>query len=101
MKPTVHQVAADICARLTSLLSDSCVNREQVVANLIQPLVEPEPAPESISQSRARFEMWITLPPIEASISRWPKSGAWPDQYRDYKVELAWQAWRESQRGEA
>lgn len=51
---TIHTVAADICSRLPALQADSCVNREQIVANLIKPLLEQKPAGDY--QSRVKAE---------------------------------------------
>jgi len=47
---------------------------------------------------RAVFEAWIVAPPYERSIARWPHTMtlAWPSQYHDLAVQLAWEAWQES-----
>ena len=42
---------------------------------------------------RDEFERWIAAPPIEANVKRYPETGAWPGNYRDYKVQLALEAW--------
>ena len=49
---------------------------------------------------REQFEKWITAPPFEKSVSRFPTtpSAAWWGAYRDYTVHLAWDAWKESAR---
>jgi hypothetical protein len=41
------------------------------------------------------FERWISAPPYEHAIRRWDDSPvrAWPGQYTDYRVQLAWEAW--------
>lgn len=44
---------------------------------------------------RRAFEAWITAPPFEASVERYGPGFAWPDDYRDIGVSLAWAAWRE------
>ena len=46
---------------------------------------------------RALFEAFITAPPFEREVGRWEESAdvAWPGQYREYEVELAWCAWQE------
>lgn len=47
--------------------------------------------------SRSAFEAWITAPPIERNIERWPddeRKSAWPGQYCDYATQLAWEAWQ-------
>jgi len=43
---------------------------------------------------RAAFEAWITAPPYEKSVSRQPRDAAWPGQYWDYQVQIAWDAWQ-------
>ncbi len=45
------------------------------------------------------FEAWIGEPPYERDTSRWPNDEtkhAWPGQYQDIEVQLAWEAWVES-----
>lgn len=46
--------------------------------------------------TRTVFEKWISEPPIEAPINRNTTDGkisAWPGQYHEYQVQLAWEAW--------
>lgn len=46
---------------------------------------------------RQQFEYWITQEPMARDISRWPDNPdefAWPGQYTDNAVEIAWQAWQ-------
>ena len=46
---------------------------------------------------RADFEAWVSAPPFEKDTRRFPNQSdrfAWPDQYRSYEVELAWEAWQ-------
>lgn len=50
------------------------------------------PAPSE--SERASFEAWITLPPFEKDVDRRPEHSAWPWKYRDYSVEMAWEAWQ-------
>jgi hypothetical protein len=48
-------------------------------------------------QQREAFEAWISAPPFERETDRFPQDEtkfAWPGAYRDYKVELAWEAWQ-------
>jgi len=47
---------------------------------------------------RKLFETWISSPPYERDVARWPKNHhhAWPGQYKDLAVELAWEAWQEA-----
>jgi len=48
---------------------------------------------------RKEFEAWVTSPPYERDISRWPMDEskyAWPGQYGDIGVQLAFEAWCES-----
>ena len=49
--------------------------------------------------SRIEFETWITASPYERSVEKWPDDAnnfAWPDQYKDHVVQIAWDAWNES-----
>jgi len=49
-----------------------------------------------VEEERRKFEAWITAPPIEREIDRMSDDesvAAWPGQYRDYCVQLAWEAW--------
>lgn len=53
-----------------------------------------------IEQRRA-FEAWISQSPYERSVERWPndeRRHAWPGQYKDMEVQLAWEAWQESRK---
>jgi hypothetical protein len=46
---------------------------------------------------RAMFEAFITRPPFEREVQRYPmdeEQYAWPGQYRDIDVEMAWEAWQ-------
>lgn len=49
---------------------------------------------------RNLFEVWISGPPYEKSADRYPDEGlvAWPGQYHDLTVQLAWEAWRDAWR---
>ena len=52
-----------------------------------------------IVSRRSDFETWITAQPYERDAYRWPKGEtkhAWPGQYKDIAVQLAWEAWCES-----
>lgn len=42
---------------------------------------------------RAAFEAWISGPPYEREIERFGEGSAWPGNYRDIDVDLAWNAW--------
>lgn len=49
--------------------------------------------------ARLAFEVWISAPPYEHEVLRYPMDEvnyAWPGQYRNNSVELAWQAWCQS-----
>lgn len=63
------------------------------------------PLPPANGSARARFEQWIAAPPYERDLYRWPMEEtkhAWPGQYKDIAVQLAWEAWLEaSQKNEA
>ena len=50
---------------------------------------------------RAKFEAWISAPPYEQDIDRYPDDAmkyAWPMSYKKITVELAWEAWKESKK---
>jgi len=46
---------------------------------------------------RAKFEAWITSPPFEMDITKYPANDerAWPGSYCSGCVEIAWEAWKE------
>ncbi len=49
--------------------------------------------------TREAFEKWISQPPYERLLGRVPNDStrfAWPDQYVDIGVQLAWEAWQAS-----
>lgn len=48
----------------------------------------------TIDEQRAAFEAWITSPPHDQSVERFPESDAWPNCYKVYQVHLAWDAWQ-------
>ncbi len=61
---------------------------------------EDTPAPpadagrlETPVRPRAAFEAWISSPPYEREIERFGEGSAWPGNYRDIDVDLAWNAW--------
>lgn len=47
-------------------------------------------------ESRQLFEQWIASEPYQRNVARHSDSGAWPAQYIDYHVQLAWEAWLEA-----
>lgn len=60
----------------------------------------PSPPPPASGSGRLAFEAWITAPPYEKDIIRWPENDfrfSWPGHYKDYAVQLAWEAWEEAQ----
>lgn len=50
------------------------------------------------AKTREAFEKWISSPPYECDISRWPDVAdkSWPGQYHNIATQLAWQAWQEA-----
>ena len=59
---------------------------------------------EPMEDLRQQFEKWITSAPFEKSIARFPDDEtrfAWPGNYRELDVELAWQAWQEAAKVDA
>lgn len=54
--------------------------------------------------SRRSFEKWIGGPPYERKLYRWPMDEtkyAWPGQYKDIVVQIAWEAWCEAANAES
>jgi hypothetical protein len=47
-------------------------------------------------QDRAAFEAWISAPPYELTIERFPENPnqAWSGQYHTSSVQLAWESWQ-------
>ena len=43
-------------------------------------------------ESRKQFEQWISSPPYEYDIERYPENGDWPGSYMHLGTDLAWQA---------
>ena len=43
---------------------------------------------------REAFEAWISGPPYECEVTRFPEGSAWPGNYRAVSVDLAWCAWQ-------
>lgn len=45
---------------------------------------------------RNRFEKWVSAPPREYDVTRYPQDtnepSAWPGQYKHIAVQLAWEA---------
>ena len=44
--------------------------------------------------TRKAFEAWIGNPPYERMCDRGSPESAWPGQYKNYEVQLAWEAWQ-------
>lgn len=54
--------------------------------------------------ARSEFEAWVIQEPYNRSVLRFPSTYAkyaWPGQYRDIAVQLAWEAWCESRKVKA
>lgn len=43
---------------------------------------------------RREFEAWVSAPPMERPITRYPDTSAWPGDYRDWCVSMCWHAWQ-------
>lgn len=55
--------------------------------------------PDQLAAERARFEAAISSSPYERNVSRFPEDPdrfAWPGNYRDITVDLAWNMWLEA-----
>lgn len=48
---------------------------------------------EAPVRPRAAFEAWISAPPYEREVERFGENSAWPGNYREIDVDLAWCAW--------
>jgi hypothetical protein len=48
---------------------------------------------DALARPRAAFEAWISAPPFEREVERFGENSAWPGNYRELDVDLAWQAW--------
>jgi hypothetical protein len=51
------------------------------------------------NEMREQFERWISSAPYEMPVVRFPdepENYAWPGNYKNIAVELAWQAWQEA-----
>lgn len=48
---------------------------------------------EPTVRHRAAFEAWISAPPFEREVERFGENSAWPGNYRELDVDLAWCAW--------
>jgi hypothetical protein len=60
-----------------------------------------ESSPSSPAAVREAFEAAISASPYERSVSRYPDDAtrsAWPGNYRDIAVDLAWRMWQEAWR---
>lgn len=49
-------------------------------------------------EAREHFERFIAAAPFEKSIERHPESSAWPGNYKDMSVSLAWHSFCEGYR---
>jgi hypothetical protein len=48
---------------------------------------------------RDQFENWISAEPYAMNVERYPDDDtAWPRQYKNYLVQVSWEAWQESRR---
>lgn len=57
---------------------------------------KPVGVERALEAERIKFEKWITAPPYEREVCRKPNNPditAWPGNYHDYNVQLAWEAW--------
>ena len=51
--------------------------------------------------TRREFEQFVSSPPFERNTALWPcdsENCAWPGQYRDIAVQLAWEVLQEAER---
>lgn len=55
--------------------------------------------PDKKDPMRQAFEAWISGPPYERDIKRWPddeRKYSWPGQYCEITTQVAWEAWQEA-----
>lgn len=43
---------------------------------------------------REQFEAWIKSPPFEHWCEKFDDNAGWPDHYKRYETQLAWEAWQ-------
>ena len=48
-----------------------------------------------MDECRKQFEELMGAPPYEVNLRRCTEESAWPGNYRDYEVQLAWCAWED------
>jgi hypothetical protein len=51
-------------------------------------------------ESRKQFEAWISGPPFEYDIERYPENRDWAGSYMNLGTDLAWHAWQAARTGE-
>jgi hypothetical protein len=49
-------------------------------------------------ESRKQFEAWVSSPPYEYDVERYPEDASWPGSYMNLGTDLAWQAWQEARK---
>ena len=82
---------------LQQIEAGSKQNSTTTLAAIAEEALEQIEKERSQYDSRAEFERWIYAPPFERGINRYaddPKNWAWPGQYEDPAVQLAWEAWK-------
>lgn len=48
---------------------------------------------------REQFEAWAKQPPMEWDCERYTENEAWPDNYRNYPTQCAWEGWQAARAG--
>lgn len=61
MKPTLQTVAADIARRIPAMKTDSSLNNEQLIAGMIEPLLESEDEDDNGGEIVKAFYVGILL----------------------------------------
>jgi hypothetical protein len=49
-------------------------------------------------ESRKQFEAWVSGPPFEYDVDRYPENSAWPGSYMHLGTDHAWHAWQEARK---
>lgn len=68
MKPTIHSVAADIARRVPAMKTDSSLNNEQLIAGMIEPLLDAESDDDEAAQFTKFFYLGVVLGFITAAV---------------------------------
>lgn len=80
--------------KLTNAQHDHRLEVEQLRRERDDALTAARVAGAGVPDERAAFERVISASPYEKTIRRWPEGHAWPGNYVDISVDLAWCMWQ-------